>query len=1145
MHMLDISNWVCVKDSFNIKVEKDGFIYPNHKIFYRYDPYADWREYDCISFDIQLPDESPLLLEVTAYPVKIGRPEYVEQTSANVIVAGKGWKTIEINFSQFDTNEVASAFWRFIGEVSLEARFLSGEQEGEIFFKNCRLKHSGPIDLQSEQDSLAGKTGKIVCYHFTVTNESNVTQAVSLFLEKYGWESVETKLHPHYIVLEPGERQHGTLEVEINEQIAPGGFEVQTLVAVPNGNTSFLKKIELITVKELPHPYLLHTEDGWNAVRAKIASYDWARNSLGSYVNNAEKWEVPECHTNSEFAFSLEERFPFMATAIAWKLTGRKDLLKKVSLFLKRFANPKTGYPTTKASIFHSIDELLLDGEFPLEAKVSSGKLIHEGELMMDIVSGYDLIYHTEALTEEDHVHIKQALERFIQKVDWVITDGDSNNIPAGGMVAGLFCSLVIQDMKWIRRFISGKNGFCDLIAAGVMDDDWYFESASNYVVLFADLVTKVAQACLPWGINVRDLYIPPYYGRNAMISPWTYPKEKPFLGMSFQKYGTNKKNYRSIRGIWDAMLPFIDYRGILFGANDSAEMNMAATYELAYYLYRNPSYVPVIKHAEKRDLLYGVPELPEEVETDLHTRSTFSDNVGFCVLRSQTDGREQSEQIQMVIKYGTHGGYHGHFDRASMLQLMRYGKNVYNPEATWYGYGSYMFKMWVQTSMSHNMVVVDQKMQEPSETKRLLFHTGKLFQVCAVETIARWCDPPYGGQTPYAEQFPEEKAWNEGRYIPSPPIKREQGDIGDYTEPILQRRMIMVTDDYVVIVDYVKGKELHDYDCLFHFEGLKELSATKKKWIHHTGQFTQDPYSAGQFITDCHWYNVQAPAQIHYEYDYDQKKDNEYGKNSRFNVDGHMKIDLHSIWPKQQQIMIGNFPEADEINKQLTYEIIGDGKRLDSGAFGAWILGKGIVDVSLKGIKELQIKVNVDKSSRKTIFIGEPYILTTDGKTISITELHYDLDHVDLGKGIGKDYYGGPVKIAGVEYEAAVPFEPIDCTKPAVMTLNIEKMNADRLKLVIGGDYPLGDEGKQRKTIAIRTSNNEARYINVVELYPEKPVIRGTNVIDDSCFEVELENGCIQRIEFDNFYSHEKGVRVKIIEEKRGKVTREESTIK
>lgn len=76
----------------------------------------------------------------------------------------------------------------------------------------------------------------------------------------------------------------------------------------------------------------------------------------------------------------------------------------------------------------------------------------------------------------------------------------------------------------------------------------------------------------------------------------------------------------------------------------------------------------------------------------------------------------------------------------------MRYGRSFYNPETSCFGYGDYIYKWWVQPSMSHNMVVVDGLQQEPTSCNQLLFHTGPMLQAVCVETEARWSNPPYMG---------------------------------------------------------------------------------------------------------------------------------------------------------------------------------------------------------------------------------------------------------------------------------------------------------------------------------------------------------------------------------------------------------------
>lgn len=81
------------------------------------------------------------------------------------------------------------------------------------------------------------------------------------------------------------------------------------------------------------------------------------------------------------------------------------------------------------------------------------------------------------------------------------------------------------------------------------------------------------------------------------------------------------------------------------------------------------------------------------------------------------------------MLRYGTHGGYHGHFDHTGLLSLMRYGRSFYNPEMVWYSYAPYMYNFYVQTSLSKNMVIVDLKQQEAEESHRCFFIREKCFR--------------------------------------------------------------------------------------------------------------------------------------------------------------------------------------------------------------------------------------------------------------------------------------------------------------------------------------------------------------------------------------------------------------------------------
>ena len=131
---------------------------------------------------------------------------------------------------------------------------------------------------------------------------------------------------------------------------------------------------------------------------------------------------------------------------------------------------------------------------------------------------------------------------------------------------------------------------------------------------------------------------------------------------------------------------------------------------ELAYYVYRDPAYAAVIKNGGgKRDLLYGVPELPTNTPERFRD-SAFADNVGLAMLRSQTTNRPFASRSRPTLHYGTHGWAHGHFDRTDLLSLFRYGRNFWNPESVFWVYEPFMYKFYCQCSVNHNMVVVDRE---------------------------------------------------------------------------------------------------------------------------------------------------------------------------------------------------------------------------------------------------------------------------------------------------------------------------------------------------------------------------------------------------------------------------------------------------
>ena len=515
-------------------------------------------------------------------------------------------------------------------------------------------------------------------------------------------------------------------------------------------------------------------------------------------------------------------------------------------------------------------------------------------------------------------------------------------------------------------------------------------------------------------------------------------------------------------------------------------------------------------------------------------------------MLRSQTTNRPIREQIQAALHYGTHGWAHGHYDRTDLLSLMRYGRSFWNPESVFWVYEPFMYKFYCQCSVNHNLVVVDEKMQEAAPGERLLFHTGDAMQATVVETKARWSNPPYGGMV--YDYVPvktfAEKCWREGRGVPIPTNPPAYGTLTDYTEPILQRRLMLVLDDYVVLADYVKGTNAHTFESLFQLKGFQGLDAPEKKFLHHDAQWNPDPVGSAQFVTDCNWYSVNAPAVSRYLERWGPGADNE-GSRSVGNEDGVLKLDVHSLWPPQQEIMVGAAPEMRDMQKRLFYTVRGDAKTLAEGKFGAWILGKADLDVPVAGVKQLELETKTELANLPTLFWANARIVTGDGKEIPLSELPVKSENVARPNEQGKDYFGGPIKIVGEACKSATPAEPEDESQPAFVRVDLTGVNAVRFKATMGGDYPLGDESQRRKVTAIRAAPGaEARFLAVIEPYEDQPVVKSAEAVSADRLRVELSDGRVQEIEFKNFGGDGKNIRINLTECKDGHPIRTETAV-
>ena len=974
-----------------------------------------------------------------------------------------------------------------------------------------------PVALSSLVRGRSAESGGSVTYSVTVSNTCAQAQAVKLTVERIAWAAMTATVEPPALELSPNATTTVVMRVTVPARVPPGGHEPQTLRATPGG------ALKCITARRLAYPNILFTKEGWDKIRATVEKHDWARQQAADTVVHAERWGVPGVRNpnnpqRGDWLFQTQVENDLMAAGIAYELTGRTEFAEKVRTFMLRLSDPVNGFPVTRRGCHQS--------------------WVQEGHFFQHIAMAYDMAIPSGVFTEADRAQIDETLRLFVGEERDLGSSNISNWIVSTdcGM---LYCALVVQDLGAADWVLHTPGGVLDQFRRGTLDDGWWYECSISYNTWCATEFTQAALAMQPWGYNLLDMKWPSNYRPS---DDEVTPPDREEYGMSKARWGAIHNNFVNIKRMWDALPPMLDYRGVIFGLNDSTGNNVGGgQMDIAYYAYRDPAYASAIRLGGSRDLLYGVPDLPEGAP-DPTGRSAFADNAGVVVLRSQKADRPPRERIQAVLHYGDHGWYHGHFDRTSLLHLSRYGRSFFNPEMIWYGYPNYLYKFYVQTSVSKNMVVVDQKMQEPVESHRLLFHSGVLMQASAVETRARWSNPPYGGMVYGDQPFTNfaDKALAEGRSIPVPTNPPAYGAVTGYTEPVLQRRLMIVADDYVVLADYLKAEKEHTFDSLLQMKGFQGLEGARL--VRHTGQWNPDPVGSAQFITDCDWYQADAPSVGRYEFRFGPGSDNG-GTRTDPSEDGLLKFDVRTLWPPKHEIMVGMPPEEHGAQRQVSYAVRGDGRALAEGRTGVWILGNVNVDVPVEGVTNLELQTQTGGTSPRTLFWGGGRIALADASEIPLASLPITFDNAAQPGAAGKDFEGGPVKIAGIAYTNAVSAQPVDGGKLALAHVDLSGVKAVRFKAVLGGDYPRGDESQRRKTVAVRTTGKEARFLTVIEPYEDKAVVKSATAAGPDALRVELADGRVQEIVIRNLEGSGQDIAVTMTESKNGQPGRTEAT--
>ena len=307
------------------------------------------------------------------------------------------------------------------------------------------------------------------------------------------------------------------------------------------------------------------------------------------------------------------------------------------------------------------------------------------------------------------------------------------------------------------------------------------------------------------------------------------------------------------------------------------------------------------------------------------------------------------------------------------------------------------------------------------------------------------------------------------------------------------------------------------------------------------------DVLSAAPLVTDINQYSVTGTLKASFLTKFGPEADNRGTR--MYGEPGYLYMDIYNAWPNTQRIAYtGRAPEDHGTQRNLKYTVEGDGKLLAEGSFGAWILGEGKVDVDITGIRKLTLSSATQHANRsKTLFWAEAILETKDGKQIRLADLPVVKNNVQENPfGNTRDYADGRINISGENYSWGLPAEPVNAgfETPAQYTFDLDGLQAVRLKTVIGGDYPLGDEAERRITFGVRMDAAQVRYLTVIEPFEKENSVQSVFASSADELIVTLKDGREQRFYFSGMEEEGGAPTVKMEEWKESVLLREEHTV-
>ncbi len=455
--------------------------------------------------------------------------------------------------------------------------------------------------------------------------------------------------------------------------------------------------------------YLLVDQAGIDAAKGKARSQPWAAKALDALLRDADrrlasKLEIPgrggqwphwysckrdgvkletvsptehKCpHCGAVYSGEPFDSVPLygvhssnaqtaQALGLAFRFTGKPEYAARAREILTEYADRYRGYR------LHDKDG---------NEKIGGGRVmaqtLDEAVWLIPMAWSYALVRET--MTADAKAHVEADLFRpaadVIRQHKMAI-----HNIQCWKNSAVGLAGFVTGDQALVKEAIDDPDrGFRAQISRGVKDGIWWEGSLG--------------------------------YHHYTMQSLWPLAEAARLAGTDLYDDG--------YRALFDGPLAVALPNGDAPGFNDNAGSNvsrMASLYELAYARWRRPEYGRLVTGSARDSLfalLWGAADAPSG--DPIPRQSQVLREMGFAMLRSPA--------LTAAVRFGMHGGGHGHPDK---LNVVTYGGGrLLGLDPGSINYGVPLHQEWYRSTIAHNTVAVDGASQSTADGRLVSWST-------------------------------------------------------------------------------------------------------------------------------------------------------------------------------------------------------------------------------------------------------------------------------------------------------------------------------------------------------------------------------------------------------------------------------------